>query len=51
MSRRDEKVPLPPVPVSVFYPGRRRGRCYSFRPTHETQAKIERHRHRKPRSK
>jgi hypothetical protein len=36
------------VPASVFYPGRskRAARCNSFKPTHETQARVERQRYR-----
>jgi len=44
----DDGVPLHRVPTSVFYTGRRANRhTDSFRPTHETQAMIERARRRK----
>jgi hypothetical protein len=36
------------VPMSVFFRGRRQSRrTNSFRPTHETQATIERERHKR----
>ncbi len=41
-------------PVSAFYRGRpRKSRLHSFRPTHETQAKLDRQRRRsqKPKGK
>jgi hypothetical protein len=49
MARKDEdSVPLRNVPPSVFCPGRRRQRhCKSFRPAHETQARIENEKRRK----
>lgn len=31
----EERIPLPPVPWSVFYKGRRPSHCYSFRKPHE----------------
>lgn len=47
--KRDNDVCIAKTPLSVFYRGprvHRRGKCHSFRPTHETQAKIEQQRYR-----
>jgi len=41
--RRDEDVPLPPVPWSLFYGGRKPKRCRSFDVLTEGQAR-RRHR-------
>ena len=38
---RFDGVFLRGVPASVFYPGRRRSRCKSFKPTHVTQRRID----------
>lgn len=49
-SRNTDRPPYP-VPKSVFYKGKRPGKCNSFRPATETQALIERAQQRKQRSK
>jgi hypothetical protein len=45
MSKSDNE-PATHTPYSVFYPGRRRSRTKSFRPTHETQRRLDNQRYR-----
>lgn len=46
---RNETIPLPPVPMSVFYRGRRKAKCNSFRKAVVSTAKLERQRYRRQR--